>query len=113
MNTLIRLQEKIGELYKYTVNTSDSYPSWKPNSNSALLAKANGVYKEIYGNNFKATVVHAGLECSYIMQKYNNEIDCISIGSTIVNPHTGSESLKAATVEKFYMAVTSLIQSLF
>jgi len=80
---------------------------------SSFLNKANGVYKEIYGNEPKATVVHAGLECSYIVQKYNNEIDCISIGPTIVNLHTGGESLKASTVEKFYMAVTSLIQSLF
>ena len=113
MNTFIRLQERIGELYKYTVKTSDFYPSWKPKSNSALLEKANGVYKEIYGNKFKATVVHAGLECSYIVQKYKNEIDCISIGPTIVNLHTGGESLKAAAVEKLYMTVTNLIQNLF
>ncbi len=113
MNTFIRLQERIGELYKYTVKTSDFYPSWKPKSNSALLEKANGVYKEIYGNKFKATVVHAGLECSYIVQKYKNEIDCISIGPTIVNLHTGGESLKAASVEKLYMTVTNLIQNLF
>ena len=113
MNTLIQIQKMIGELYKYSVKTCDAYPSWKSNSNSALLNKANGVYKEIYGNEPKATVVHAGLECSYIVQKYNNEIDCISIGPTIVNLHTGGESLKASTVEKFYMAVTSLIQSLF
>jgi dipeptidase D len=113
MNTLIQIQKTIGKLYKYTVKTCDAYPPWKPNSNSALLNKANGVYKEIYGNEPKATVVHAGFECSYIVQKYNNEIDCISIGPTIVNLHTGGESLKASTVEKFYMAVTSLIQSLF
>ena len=113
MNTLIQIQKTIGELYKYTVKTCDAYPSWKPNNNSALLNKANGVYKEIYGNEPKATVVHAGFECSYIVQKYNNEIDCISIGPTIVNLHTGGESLKASTVGKFYMFVTSLIQSLF
>lgn len=113
MNTLIRLQETIGELYKYTVKTSDAYPPWKPNSNSVLLDKATGIYKGIYGNEFKATVVHAGFECSYIVQKYNNEIDCISIGPTIMNLHSGGESLKAASVEKFYITVTSLIQSLF
>jgi dipeptidase D len=113
MNTLIQIQKTIGELYKYTVKTCDAYPSWKPNRNSALLNKASSVYKEICGNEPKATVVHAGFECSYIVQKYNNEIDCISIGPTIVNLHTGGESLKASTVGKFYMALTSLIQSLF
>lgn len=113
MNTLIRLQETIGELYEYTVKTSDAYPSWKPNGNSVLLDKATDIYKELSGNGFKPTVVHAGFECSYIVQKYNNEIDCIAIGPTVVNLHSGGESLKAASVEKFYMAVTSLIQSLF
>jgi dipeptidase D len=113
MKTLIQIQKTIGELYKYTVETSNPFPSWKPNDNSALLNKAKTVYKEIHGDEFKATVIHAGLECSYVVQKYGNEIDCISIGPTIVNPHTGGESLKAATVEQFCKAITGLIQSLF
>ncbi len=113
MKALIQIQRTIGELYKYTVEMSDPFPSWRPNDNSALLDKAKGVYKEIYGDDFKATVIHAGLECSYIVQKYDNEIDCISIGSTIVNPHTGGESLKAASVEHLYKAVSNLIQNIF
>lgn len=113
MNTLIQIQKMIGELYKYTVKTCDAYPPWKPNNTSALLKKARSVYKEIYGNESKETIVHAGFECSYVVQKYNNEIDCIAIGPTMVNLHSGGESLKAASVEKFYTAVTSLIQSLF
>jgi dipeptidase D len=113
MKALIKIQKTIGELYKYTVETSNPFPSWKPNDNSALLNKAKSVYKQIHGNAFKATVIHAGLECSYVVQKYNNEIDCISIGPTIVNPHTGGESLKTATVEQLYKAVTDIIQSFF
>ncbi|MGE5473734.1 MAG: M20/M25/M40 family metallo-hydrolase [Ignavibacteriales bacterium] len=113
MKALINVQKTIGELYRYTVETSNPFPSWEPNDNSVLLNKAKDVYKKIYGNEFKATVIHAGLECSYVVQKYNNEIDCISIGPTIMNPHTGGESLKTATVEQLYKAVTYLIQSLF
>ncbi|WP_269850823.1 zinc-binding metallopeptidase family protein [Methanosarcina horonobensis] len=113
MKNLIQIQKTIGRLYRYTVETGNPFPSWKPNDNSALLDKAKNVYKEIHGDAFKATVIHAGLECSYVLEKYGDEMDCISIGPTIMNPHTGGESLKTATVEQLYKAVTSLIQSLF
>jgi len=112
MSALIQMQKSIGELFKYSVGTSDSYPPWEP-SNSDLLDKAQNVYKEIYHKEDAATVIHAGLECSYVVQKYDGKIDCISIGPTILNPHTGSECLKADTVGTFYNAVTSLIQELF
>jgi len=93
MNALIQIQEIIGKLFKYTVETSDPYSAWTPNDNSVLLKKAIDVYKKIYGDESKTTVVHAGLECSYIVKKYDGAIDCISIGPTIVNSHTGGERL--------------------
>ncbi len=113
MTSLIQIQKSIGELFKHTVEVSDSYPAWKPNDESDLLHKADGVYKQIYPEGHKETVIHAGLECSYIVEKYGDSIDCISIGPTIMNPHTGGERLKADTVETFYKAVTNLIQELF
>lgn len=113
MNSLVQIQKSIGELFKHTVEISDSYPSWKPNDDSELLHKAGDVYGIIYPEGYKETVIHAGLECSYIVEKYGNDIDCISIGPTVVNPHTGGERLKADTVGTFYQAVTRIIQSLF
>lgn len=112
MNSLIQIQKAIGELFEYTVETSDPYPPWKPNDNSYLLGKAQEVYKNIYGKKDTATVIHAGLECSYVVQKCD-KIDCISIGPTILYPHTGGERLQADTVEPFYNAVSNLIQKIF
>lgn len=115
MEALIQIQENIGKLFKYDVKNFDPYPIWQPDDNSVLLNKAKDVYrdKELYGDETRATVIHAGLECSYIVQNYGDEIDCISIGPTIVNPHTGGERLQADTVGTFYKAVTRIIQSLF
>lgn len=79
----------------------------------SYLKKQLNVYKKIYGDESKATVVHAGLECSYIVKKYDGAIDCISIGPTIVNSHTGGERLQVATVKQFYETVTNLIPTLF
>lgn len=40
LNALIQIQEIIGKLFKYTVETNDPYPAWTPNDNSVLLKKA-------------------------------------------------------------------------
>ena len=53
---------------------------------------------------------------SYIVQKYRDDsqpMDCISIGPTIVDPHSGGERLKASTVEQFYEAVIKIIHRLY
>jgi len=112
LDALKNIQKSIGDCLNYSVTHSEGYPSWQPNKDSVLLAKAKGVYDRIYPDS-NATVIHAGLECSYIVQKYEGKIDCISIGPTIVDPHSGGERLKASTVETFYDAVTKLLQEIF
>jgi dipeptidase D len=117
MTALMNIQKSVGDCFNYSVEFSLGYPSWQPNENSDLLAKAKDVYKSIYGEDHcDATVIHAGLECSYIVQKYSddsNKMDCISIGPTIVDPHSGGERLKASTVEQFYGAVSQIIHKLY
>lgn len=107
------IQKMIGCCLDFKVLERDDYPAWQPNEDSELLKKAIAVYAEVYGDDFAATVIHAGLECGYVVQKYGDEMDCISIGPTIVDPHSGGERLQASTVEQFYGAVTKLLQKLF
>jgi len=113
MFALKNIQKSIGDCLNFSVTHSDGYPSWQPNESSVLLEKAKLVYRRIYGDDCGATVIHAGLECTYIVQKYGNEMDCISIGPTIVDPHTGGERLKASTLKQFYKALTELIPQLY
>jgi dipeptidase D len=113
MLALKNIQRSVGDCLNYNVTHSDGYPSWQPNESSDLLAKAKDVYCSIYGDECDANVIHAGLECTYIVQKYGNKMECISIGPTIVDPHSGGERLKASTVEQFYRAVTELIPKLY
>jgi dipeptidase D len=112
MTVLKNIQDNTGACFNYVVKYTDGYPSWQPNENSQLLAIA----KEVYGSKYpgyNATVIHAGLECSQVVAKYGSEIDCISIGPTIVDPHSGGERLKASTVEQFYDAVTQVLHRIF
>jgi len=115
LGEFLQIQEIIGKVFNYQVNAEKASPIWQPKDESDLVDKAEDVYKdkELYGDETKATVIHAGLECCYIVEKYGDSIDCISIGPTIVNPHTGGERLKAETVKTFYKAVSTLIQELY
>jgi dipeptidase D len=114
-------QKNIGKIFQFKVTTGiDSYPSWKPNPKSRLLQIATVVYsnQQMYGDQYKATVIHAGLECGIIKQRYselNIDMDCISIGPTIRDPHSPNESLETQTedgtetVQKFYTAVSQIL----
>jgi dipeptidase D len=112
MGFLKNIQENIGSCFNYAVKYTDGYPAWQPNEDSKLLAIAKDVYGGKYPG-YDATVIHAGLECSQIVNKYGSDIDCISIGPTIVNPHGGAERLKASTVKQFYDAVTQILHRIF
>ena len=116
MNALKNMQRSIADCFHYNVTYSEGYPSWQPNGGSDLLTVEKEVYKGIYREGWNATVIHAGLECSDIVQKYRDDsqpMDCISIGPTIVDPHSGTERLKASTVEQFYEAVIKIIHRLY
>lgn len=42
------------------------YPPWQPNMDSALLARAQRVYRDLFGRDAVVEVIHAGLECGII-----------------------------------------------
>jgi dipeptidase D len=103
----------LGEAYGLTAETGDGwYPAWPPNKDSALLAQAVAVYKDVYKESYATNVIHAGLECGWIVSRYG-DMDCIAIGPTIQNPHTTSERLDTKSVKPFYLAVKALLKSRF
>jgi dipeptidase D len=117
-------QKSIGSGFNFMVWTDiNNYPSWPPNPDSALLTAAGEVYNEIYDGKYEKTVIHAGLECGVLVKRFKDELgkdlDAISIGPTIKDPHTPSESLQVETtdgtqtVQQFYDAVGQILQKIF
>jgi dipeptidase D len=118
------IQTSIGAVFNFDVITGiDSYPSWQPDENSPILNIARTVYSSYYRDNVKTTVIHAGLECGTLATRFTKEkgvkLDCVSIGPTIKNPHTGNETLqieseiKEPTVNQFYECVAQIIKKLY
>lgn len=77
------------------------YPGWKPNPKSAILEEMRGIYNTRFGKIPEIKAIHAGLECGLIGGVYPN-LDMISFGPTIRNPHSPDEKVNIETVEKFW-----------
>ena len=91
--------------------TSDGYPSWEPNMESALNKKCVEIYTKLFGSAPKVEIIHAGLECGIIGSK-NEGMDMVSFGPTIKNPHTPDERLEIATVGKVWDFCVELLKEL-
>lgn len=83
------------------VQILNPYPGWQPNIQSKALNVMKEVYKNKFGNEPVVQVVHAGLECGIILSSTPN-LDIVSFGPTIVNPHSPDEYVDIASVSKFY-----------
>ena len=96
-NTIQALFELIGAEIEHT----GTYPGWKPNVNSEILTVSKEIYKKMFGNEPEIKAIHAGLECGLFKSVYP-DMDMISIGPDIINPHSPDEMTKVDSVAKFW-----------
>jgi dipeptidase D len=114
MPSMNELTGKISDAAKLAgaeVEISNRYPAWKPDTNSLLLKRAKEVYKKLYRKEPQTKVVHAGLECAVIGEKFPS-IEMISVGPTIKNPHSPLERVNIASVESAWEFLLALIPAL-
>lgn len=93
------------------VTTSGSYQGWDPNPDSEFLKVMRKAYKDLFNEEVKVNIVHAGLECSIVMVKYPG-LDCISMGPTLKSPHSTNERLLISTVKPFWELVVKTLENI-
>jgi dipeptidase D len=103
--------ESVGKAVGATVNTDGGYPGWKPDMDSKLLARARRIWVEVHGEEALLQVIHAGLECGIIGEKFS-DMDMISIGPTILNPHSPNEKVSISAVGRFFDFFQAFLASL-
>lgn len=113
-HVLEELKEKITKVldengFKYDIGAR--YPSWEYKEDSPLRTLAQDVYKKMEGKDFKTIVIHAGLECGAIYEKYPN-MDIISIGPNITGAHSVKERLEIKSVERVYDFLVELLKEI-
>ena len=87
------------------------YPGWQPNMDSKVLARAKAVHEKVTGKVPEVKAIHAGLECGIIGEKMGG-MDMISFGPHMEWPHSPSERVKIASVERFYTFLKALLADL-
>ena len=98
---LCNMMRSVFELAGAEVEHAGSYPGWKPNAGSSILQTMKKVYQDKFGKTPEVKVIHAGLECGLIGGVYPN-LDMISFGPTIRNPHSPDEKVNIKTVGLFW-----------
>jgi len=95
-----------------TITSSAGYPGWKPNPSSPLLKIAKDAYFKLYGVEPLEKAIHAGLECGLFLEKYNNELDMISIGPNLFDVHSPNEKIEIKTVQMCYDHVVEILKNI-
>jgi dipeptidase D len=107
---LANMLRSVFELAAANVETSGSYPGWKPNLNSPILKAMKDVYEKNYGKVPAQKVIHAGLECGILAGAYPS-LDMISFGPTIRNPHSPDEKVNIKTVKLFWDYLVATLEN--
>ncbi len=103
--------ESVGQALGAQVKLHEGYPGWKPDLKSPMLAKARDVWRGVHGADAKFEVVHAGLECGIIGERYPG-MDMISLGPTITNPHSPDERAFIPSVGRFFAFARAFLTGL-
>jgi len=94
-----------------TVTQGHGYPGWAPNSNSPIMHLTKQSYTNLFGQEPKVLVIHAGLECGLIGEKFPG-MDMISYGPTIKGAHSPDERLLISTVTKFWELTLEVLRNI-
>lgn len=101
--------ESVFSMAGMKVELSGDYPAWQPNPQSEIVELMKEVYHELFNDENKVQVIHAGLECGVIGAKYPN-MDMVSFGPTLRSPHTPNERCYIPSVEKYYQFVLATLE---
>lgn len=93
-----------------SVKTDGAYPAWQPKRDSALLRRCKETYQTLFKSRPIVEIIHAGLECAVIGDKYP-DMDMISIGPTMKNPHSPDERLYIPSIAKLWDFLVALMAS--
>ncbi|WP_127958773.1 aminoacyl-histidine dipeptidase [Serratia microhaemolytica] len=101
----------LGQLANASVISKGSYPGWQPDATSPVMSLTQQTYQQLFNRTANIMVIHAGLECGLFKTPYP-QLDMVSIGPTIVAPHSPGERVHIASVAKYWALLTALLAAI-
>jgi dipeptidase D len=111
MEYIQEMQECCFSMAGMKVEYGGQYGAWQPNFDSPIVATMVKVYKDIFNEDARVEVCHAGLECSIIGGVYP-KMDLVSFGPTLRSPHTPDERCNIPSVAKFWEFLKALLKAI-
>lgn len=102
----------LGEVTGAAVVYGAEYPEWQYNPASELREIFVATYEELYGEKPEITAIHAGLECGLFSEKFDGNIDLISLGPNLYDVHTPKEYLSISSVERTWEYLLKVLEKL-
>jgi dipeptidase D len=93
------------------VDVKGSYPAWEYRFHSDFRDMLADLYEKTTGKKALVCVTHGGLECAIMGAKYPNW-EMVSIGPTIMYPHSPDERLKIDTVDKCWKFLVAVLENI-
>ena len=109
--SLVSSIESAFEAVGAKVETSGDYPGWQSDLQSKFLQTAKEIHRKELGIDPKIMIIHAGLECGIIGEKYP-DMEMISFGPTLRHPHSPDEKVEIASVGHFWKFLTALLANI-
>lgn len=105
-NDFIKLSDEYKEVEYVFEN---AYPEWEYRKDSPLREKACALYKDMYKKEMEIDLTHGGLECGVFYIK-NPNLDFISFGPDIFDPHTPRERVSISSTKRVYDYLIKLLE---
>lgn len=99
------------ELAGAKYSTSGGYSGWTPVLGTPMIKVLQDTYKKLFDEELKITATHGGLECAIMGAKYPNW-EMVSIGPTIVHPHSPDERVNIASVAKTWEYLKAVLEAI-
>ena len=111
MEYIQEMQESCFSMAGMKVEYGGQYGAWQPNFDSPITATMVEVYRNLFQEEARVQVCHAGLECSIIGGVYP-KMDLVSFGPTLRSPHTPDERCLIPSVAKFWTFLKALLKEM-
>ena len=111
LEALVARFEALARLAGAEIEVVRSYPPWRPDPGSSLLATARATFSRVFDAEPRLEVVHGGLECAVLGERLAG-VQMISLGPEIVGPHAPGERLRISGTERFYRLLGALLDDL-
>lgn len=111
LDEICRRIEIIAGMLGCSTEKFSGYPGWEFAEDSKLRAIAADVYRRMFGRDPEEVVLHAGIECGCLAEKYPG-LEAISIGPNISNMHSPSESLEISSAVRMYGYLREVLKAM-